>query len=319
MIAHFPHFTPFSAEYLGEVTLISQSFPLTTYLNPCILISYSHVTSPELSHLGKSVVLRFFEPYSQRTEYVLIGGDDVKLAISQMLEYLSFTQENRLIRLIHPVNLQKAMTDQRPFLFGSEKFCLGNGLKFLCTIDEGDGDYIYSVPELVAIKGGKLSTFRQNINQFFRRHTEITFHYYDSVTAEIEAEILAFTDAWIQNYGNKDLESFQLETTALSRMLTYKHHWQLLVLIARCEGNLVGYSLQEIVSPEIAIGHFGKTSRQFNGLASVLEFYAAKELHKRGVKYLNNDEDMGIPSLRLWKNMMAPIGNILSYTISEVF
>jgi hypothetical protein len=78
---------------------------------------------------------------------------------------------------------------------------------------------------------------------------------------------------------------------------------------------MVAYSIYEI-RDDYAIGHFEKALKEHNGLYDYLKHTTAKELHEKGVKYINYEQDLGIVGLRQTKLLLHPEHYLKKYSIS---
>jgi hypothetical protein len=83
------------------------------------------------------------------------------------------------------------------------------------------------------------------------------------------------------------------------------------------EDQLVAFSIDEILTPSLAIGHFGYASHSVPGLSDLLHYQVVSTLSDMGVDWLNNEEDQGHLGLRRHKELQRPERFVRKYDVWE--
>jgi hypothetical protein len=76
-------------------------------------------------------------------------------------------------------------------------------------------------------------------------------------------------------------------------------------LLIRISGNIEALVVYEKMSPDTAVVHYEKGSPYFDGIYKAINMETAKILQK-DFKFINREEDMGIPGLRQAKMSYRP-------------
>lgn len=171
-------------------------------------------------------------------------------------------------------------------------------------IEERDNfDYIYSMEELLNLAGKKLHAKRNHINQF---RAQYDFEYVKLDPSKLN-ECMAIYDAW---QATRDVFD-PLERPAIELALTHMEALGVLGGGIRVEDKLVAFTLGELIDSEHAVVHIEK-AEELPGLYTVInQQFVEHEL--TGVKYINREEDMGIPGLRRAKLSYNPVHLIEKY------
>jgi len=80
---------------------------------------------------------------------------------------------------------------------------------------------------------------------------------------------------------------------------------------------LVGFTLNEILNPTWAMGHFGKSDNTMKYSSFYCEYASEKLLSSRGIEYINIQQDTGLPGLRETKMSYHPSFFLKKYTIKK--
>ena len=173
------------------------------------------------------------------------------------------------------------------------------GLEF---VDDRDNwDYIYLREKLETLGGRKLHGQKNHYNAFVKQHPDYT---YEAITEANIAECLAFGEAWCDQRSKIDASDHE-EKLAIREAC---HNFQALDLrggAIRYDGKIQAFSFGKKINEDTAVLHVEKAVIGVRGLYQAM----CKEfaLHAwQDVKYLNREEDMGLPGLRKAKEDMHP-------------
>lgn len=114
----------------------------------------------------------------------------------------------------------------------------------------------------------------------------------------------------------KGAEAIHVEQTAIERILRIAHHLPLVTVGVYLDETLIAFTINEVVQDHYYIGHFGKADPTYRGLGLYLECETAKIMAQMGCRYMNHEEDLGIPGLRTYKESLKLVAFLKKYTIS---
>lgn len=168
---------------------------------------------------------------------------------------------------------------------------------FSSTLD--DSDYVYESQALAELSGRKYHGKRNHIAKFRKQYA----YTYEPVTAENLPDCEVVAREWCLAHGCGG--GLQDENCAIVKTL---ENFQALGFqggLIRVEGKPVAFTAGEEVNPEVFDIHFEKALDGYNGLYTVInQEFVSHAL--TGYRWVNREEDMGIPGLRKAKESYYP-------------
>lgn len=199
--------------------------------------------------------------------------------------------------------------------------CLSGGLDFirvpgrLCEIlneampdrvqtSEGRDhyDYVYSVPELIALKGNKFHKKKNLLNQFLRSYA----YDYNPLTPECVEETLEMQRQWFAWRDPEDSGALLAENEAIVRVL---QAWDRLPGLMggalRVDGEMIAYTVAESLTSEMLVIHFEKGRPGFKGVYQAINQMFLADAGN-GHDLVNREQDLGDEGLRKAKLSYNP-------------
>jgi hypothetical protein len=172
-------------------------------------------------------------------------------------------------------------------------------------------DYLYRTKDLIELGGRKYQQKRNHINRF-RQSYDFAYH---SMTPEHFPACLRLYEQWATDKtGSPEVEA---ERLALQEAFD---HYTLLNLkggVLEAGGAIQAFTIGSRLNKDTALIHFEKANPEFSGIYSVInQLFIAKEW--ADTKYVNREDDMGIPGLRQAKRRYHPLRLIEKYTVVEI-
>lgn len=164
-----------------------------------------------------------------------------------------------------------------------------------------DWDYVYLQEKLATLSGRKLHGQKNHYNAFIKEHPDFT---YEDITPENIEECLALGNAWCDERVVED-PSIEEEREALTESIKNFKELGLRGGCLRWDGRVQAFSYGTKINSDTAVIHVEKAVRGVRGayIAMTKEFAAHAWTD---VKYLNREEDMGMPGLRKAKLDLKP-------------
>ncbi|SHJ42512.1 hypothetical protein SAMN02745163_01934 [Clostridium cavendishii DSM 21758] len=162
-------------------------------------------------------------------------------------------------------------------------------------------DYIYNGNKLKTLKGKKLSKKRNHYNKFKTSYNYELKSIDDQLTI---CDVLAFSDTWYNKKSNKTKE-LVYENNAIGNLLINKNALNLDALALYVDNKVVGFTIGEKVSKDMAIIHVEKCDIEYDGSYTFLNKNFI-EMFYPDIPYINREEDMGLPGLRKAKLSYYP-------------
>ncbi|MCH3951134.1 MAG: phosphatidylglycerol lysyltransferase domain-containing protein [Acidaminococcus sp.] len=169
------------------------------------------------------------------------------------------------------------------------------------TEDRDNWDYVYSREKLATLSGRKYHGKKNHYNAFIKDHPDFV---YEPITPANAEECIAFGMKWDENRAQTD-PTILSEKSAIVEGLRNIEALQIRGGLIRLDGEVKAFTFGERVSEETAVVHIEKADPDIRGLFTAIN----KEYVERtwsDVKYINREEDMGIPGMRKAKESYHP-------------
>ncbi len=178
--------------------------------------------------------------------------------------------------------------------------------KFLFCMNRDSFDYVYDINDLADLRGRKFQSKRNHFNRFCADRPD---HQVLPLNQEILPRIREFVDSWYTRRRDTDPEGdYWLEKMALARAW---NHWEELGMegLAILDQNeILAVTLGSRLSKDTFDIHFEKAREDVSGAYNAVNCHFARYLRLKypDVKYLNREDDMGLPGLRTAKLSYRP-------------
>lgn len=171
-------------------------------------------------------------------------------------------------------------------------------------------DYVYSVPELVELKGNKFHKKKNLLHQFEKGE----IFEYTPMQADCVEEVLDMQAEW-HGWQEHPSEALVAENHAISRVLKdFDRLKSLLGGTIRIAGKVVAYTVGERLSQDTLVIHFEKGDTRFKGIYQAINkhFLAAQEDR---FSLVNREQDLGDEGLRKAKMSYNPVSFMKKYEV----
>jgi len=195
-------------------------------------------------------------------------------------------------------------------LMSNWKNCCGHSSM---TIEEARGhwDYLYSIEELVELKGNRFHKKKNLLSQFMK-----TYKYdYISLDQDMVNKALAMQDDWCTWRDCEASETLSSENRVIEKVLKAWHKLQELKGGAvMADGIIAGYTVAEKLSDDTLLIHFEKGNQDYKGAYQAIN-QMFLEHNRNGFKRVNREQDLDDEGLRKAKLSYNPVGFLKKYKI----
>lgn len=161
-----------------------------------------------------------------------------------------------------------------------------------------ESDYMFTSDKIQTFPGRALSSRRNLLSQLINHHEMESRELSDN---EI-APALGILESW-QEHSDQSKEASDYwpgrEALELLKRL------DLFGRIAYADGEPIGFTIGELLTPTTALLHFAKANHNYKGITPYLYQDFAKHLPD-SVQWINMEQDLGLPSLRKAKEAYDP-------------
>lgn len=304
MIPTFPTFKRLSIRDQKEINTFVHQFPSYSDFNFVSLISWDIIQGTEISILNGNLVIKFYDYISNVPFFSILGTHDIAESIDKIRAYAlkhDITPDLYLVPDVVIKALRKDRLRKNSFMFSKDK---------------GNFDYIYSVKDLLELKGTPYRIKRKSMRRFEETHGENTrLDIIDPTSPEIKKQIIQIFRGWTK-IRNQARSYFRNEFIALKRLLKYAKHLNIDMVGLFIDDELRGFIVCETLPHGFGMMHFGKVNIRSTGCFEYLMYKSAELLHAQGCEYINLQQDLDIENLRSTKLSWRPKSYLEKYTLS---
>lgn len=171
-------------------------------------------------------------------------------------------------------------------------------------------DYIYSSEDLGTLKGRKYSKKKNRINNFKKLYN----YTYEKINEKNVNEVIEFQKNWCKNRECYLSAVLNNENLGIINLLNNFKELEFIGAILRVEGEIIAYSLGEILNSEYGVIHIEKGLNEYIGSYQLINHLFAQNEFSN-CKYINREDDFGDEGLREAKKSYHPIFLLKKYEI----
>jgi len=296
----FPKFVQIDIRHKKLLQEIAGHFPPYSDFNFVSMFTWNIEGTLAIATLNENIIVRFSSYTGGGNFFSLLGINKITDTIDTLFQYCKEVGTVPELKLIG-----EAIIDLLPKL-AKEKYVIKE--------DRDNHDYILSainMSDLTKIHRKK----RTKYNHFVRKHgTKAICNELNLDLETTHAEIKQLLVDWQKTRGRKD-KDIEREFSAINRCLAHSKELNILGYGTYVSGELVAFTLFELVHNKTAMLHFGKTNASLQGSNEHLQYNLAKYLRILDVELMNNEQDLGIEGLRKSKEASLPVYFLKKYTI----
>jgi uncharacterized protein len=286
MIPKFPRFKKIGLQDKKHIEQFTCHFPPYSDFNFSSMWGWNVHNKILISELNNNLVVLFKDYVTDDYFLSFLGNEKVEETARELIEYSQKKYQKNFLKLI-PEEVYLSL--KKP--------------GFAIKHDRNAFDYIFLVEHLAHMEHWPKSTSGKRIRNFIKQKTPYKIHN-SSVNKIPPKEFKEIFKKWVINKKIDDYNSHEYK--AFLRFLKTKNK-NLRIISLYMKGVLAGFTLYEIVSKDYAISHFATADKNHHSaIYDLLNWEEAKYLHKKGVKYFNWEQDLGLPGLRYAKTKYRP-------------
>lgn len=182
--------------------------------------------------------------------------------------------------------------------------------------DRANYDYIFTIERLCDYSSPGLRRKRYLVNRF-KRDYQATVCQLAIQQPQVRLEIQMLLEKWVRN-KHLEPQQYQNEFQAIYRFLDFAKDARFICVGIYIGGVLVGFAAAEVLGKGNAIVHFEKADIQYIGVYAFLLQETAKALRNVGCRFVNLEQDLGVPGFRQCKLSFKPFKMLKKYKLVAV-
>ena len=177
--------------------------------------------------------------------------------------------------------------------------------KFRFRCDRSDFDYVYNIDDLADLRGRKFQQKRNHLNRFEENHPDWRVEALDEATMD---DARALIDHWFDVKAEDPELDLGLEKLALRRAFEQFEELGLEGMVLYAGGQPVAVTIGSPLSEDTFDVHFEKAREDIQGAYGAINRAFARHLREKypALRYLNREDDLGLPGLRKAKLSYNP-------------
>jgi len=172
--------------------------------------------------------------------------------------------------------------------------------------DRNSCDYVYSIDDLADLKGRKYQKKRNHLNRFRENHPDCRVV---PITKENMAAVENMTEQWYAARMAEDIhDDYHLEQRAIHRAFCHWEELGLEGLALEEKGQILAMTIGSLLTADTFDIHFEKALEDVDGAYNAINQAFAAYLREKyqELRFLNREDDMGLPGLRKAKLSYNP-------------
>ncbi len=162
-------------------------------------------------------------------------------------------------------------------------------------------DYVYLSSDLAALSGSKYSKIRNRLNKFNRNYSYTA----EPLREENADETKHFLHRWCLWKGCSSDELLRHEKKAVFYSIDHFFELGLSGVVLRIDDKIEAVAVFERMNEDTAVVHYEKASPYFDGIYKAINKETAERV-RNDFRFINRQEDMGVPGLRKAKQSYRP-------------
>lgn len=300
-IPQFPHFKRLGLEDQAEIDQFTRKFSPYSDFNFASLWCYDARGDHAFAFLHGNLVVRLRDYLSGEVIFSFLGNKDIPVTVRALSDYAASLGLHSAIRLV-PEDVVASCSDLLRKDFN--------------LIEEEDGfDYIHDAANLAALDLPEFAGKRKAIARLRRDRPGIEVRSLDLSCETIQQLVMQLCETWRER-KQRDRRDFATERIAIELAVNHSASFQFVSVGAFIDGEMAGFTINEPIHDGFYMAHFGKCDPAIRGMSELLESETARLMLTHGCRWMNFQQDLGLPGLRQYKRAWMPNRFLRKFSIS---
>ncbi len=243
------------------------------------------------------------------------GGGVTSPFMLMPLGELSSEKIGKILRAVKPV-FEENKWQVKVRVISEDKKDLFENLGIPIRIDyhEESSDYFYDAELLRNLPGKKYAKKRNHWARFLRMYPD---YKYETLSQEIFGECLELVRVWAEEKGVDIANVEECDYYMIKRIFKNWNELKARGGAIRIDGRIVAFSIGSLGREDVGFIHFEKADIRYDGLYVAINKLVL--LHEfPTIRFVNREEDLGIPGLRKAKESYFPIRKINKWRVDLI-
>lgn len=288
----YPNFKDIDTTDVVILGKFTQGFLPFSDFNPLSLICWNSENINGYSFHNGNLIIRLKDYLTEGRIFSVLGNNDIESTVDILLS------DHSRLSMVPDFIVSKL-----------------DSSKYNINPDRDSFDYIIDLEKFSSLSGGDYKGIRRHIRVFEEAYSNITVRKLKLTENEDSAMLLSLTKDWA-NQKKFNQEKLQEDIHMIQTFLELSKGFTTNGYGLFKSGRLIAYTLNELIGSNWVMGHFGKSSYEYEYSSLYIEHATALAHFSLGYKFLNHQQDTGLIGLRESKMALHPIKFLEKYTIS---
>jgi hypothetical protein len=300
-IAQFPDFSFYDFSLKDEYNAIyKEHLPYSDFSFGNLGIWLNQYQDLQISLLNENIVIECRNLFEDGAHILsVLGNNEMDTTFAILFDYLKASGQPSRIDLVPETTI----------------FALKNPEKYRVDLERDNANYILSTENFVSLEGSVNGRLRRQIRGFEREYgNRLSVKEFDLTKEENIRSVINHAHLWDKIYTYNDQE--KQESYVINTSLRHAKELEMRNLSLLVDDRIQAIAIyQEIPQNEYVIGNHTKSNHQYRNSFNYLLYALSQELLKRGVRYINFEQDLGIAGIREHKLGLRPVSFLNHYSV----
>ncbi len=303
MLPTFPEFKPLEVTDRDGILNIIKSFSPYSDFDFVSMWSWDYSNMMGVSQLNQNLVIKFSDYITGEYFYSFIGSNKLDETTQVLLKHANENDLLPYLKLVPQIVAHNLKTDL-----------------FIISSDEDNDDYLLETEKLATLEGPELSSKRRAVSIFTRTYINFPVVEIDLKETKVQEDIYKLFNVWSDIKIENGAESNDHELVAIQRCISNADKLNIFATGMYNEGILIAFWLIGLRENKCSVSHFEKAdTKNYDGIFPYFKQQVAKQLlEKKDIKYINLEQDLGIPGLRQSKQAYKPSQTLKKFIVRAI-
>jgi hypothetical protein len=300
-VAKFPKFTRLDIPKTLKIAVETRAREPRMDFSPASIRSF-YDTDDRLafSRLNSNLIAKYYDPEINEIVYAIYGKNKLVESINELFSFLRNNGQSQIV-----TNIDE---DQATALRKSKDF-------FVEQMEEAY-EYIISTKAHAHLINPKLKDEAMHVRSFVRRYgDDVCIYELDMSKPAAITKIINSWHVWNNHYKNNNNDKVGEERKHINAYLSVASELPTRCMVISYASQIVGFTFFDVYKEySCAVGHFIKVDYAYNHAFDFMVHALCSKLYTEGIKYINIENDLGIPGIRYKKQSLLPVKMLKFYT-----
>jgi hypothetical protein len=304
MIAEFPNFSAYSVQEILEFTKKVREFEPRSDFSPAYIVGYYNIDGQlRFCELNGNLIASYNDPETNTHCIEVFGANRLSETITEIFAY----------QKAHGLPVEITCLDDRQVSVLHD-----NRMVVERYIDKDE--YVISCDDHARLAKKELAAESRAVRNFIKNYGDDVKIYELDLTNEQSVNLLINAwHVWREYFKNTNNDPDRVERKYTGMYLDHAHELPTRNFVISHADHIIAFGIFDVFEEfSCAVFHSLKVDYAYNHAFDFGLHVIANRLRSDGIKYINVEEDMGVPGIRYKKQHLAPVTLLKRYSVRPI-